>query len=100
LQNDFEIRHAERIKACSTPLLATGFLQEISSLALIAEAIWYSCHVKRKYYNQHYYMLISSVLCFVLMLNTAMALAMFLEHILLGRICQTPIGVENFRALL
>jgi hypothetical protein len=35
------------------------------------------------------------------MLNTAMALAMFLEHILLGRIGQTlPIGVENFLALL
>jgi hypothetical protein len=30
-----------------------------------------------------------------------MALAMFLEHILLGRIGQTlPIGVENFLALL
>jgi hypothetical protein len=56
LQSDFEIQHAERIKACSTPqLLATGSLQEISSLAHIAEGIWYSCHIKRKYYNQHYY---------------------------------------------
>jgi hypothetical protein len=35
LQSDFEIQHAERIKACSTPLLATGYLEEISSLALI-----------------------------------------------------------------
>ena len=38
MQGDFEIQHADRIKACSTPrLLATGSLEEISSLALIAE---------------------------------------------------------------
>ena len=65
LQGDFEIQHAERIKACSTPqLLATGSLEEISPLALIAGSIWYSCQIKRKYYNQHSYMLISSVLYF------------------------------------
>ena len=105
MQGDSEIHHAERVKACSTPrLLATGSLEEISSLALIAEGM-----VVVKFRGTT---IISAVTCLLAAYYVFNAeypkgatglgknIYMFLEHILLGRIQTLPIGVENFLTLL
>ena len=106
MQNDSEVQHAERVKACSAPrLLATGSLEELSSLALIAEGM-----VVVKFKTST---IVSAVTCLIAAYYVFNAeypkgetghsknIYMFLEHILLGRNNQTlPICVENFLAQL
>ena len=100
LQDDSEV--ASKIKGCSTPrILATGPLEEISSISLIAEGMvvnkFKSCNI------------VNAVICLLAAYYVFNAqypkgptghsknIYMFLEHVLLGNSSQSlPIGVENF----